>query len=87
MIIFYYHNESIELMNYYLDNLETIFKKIKSTLKIKIIINIVFFVSYIEEFINRLSLIKKIVIDLDIEFIDIDEDVLQREKNPLKFVD
>jgi len=28
--------------------------------------------------------IKKIVIDLDIEFIDIDEDVLQREKNPLK---
>lgn len=28
--------------------------------------------------------IKKIVIDLDIEFIDIDEDVFQREKNPLK---
>ncbi len=28
--------------------------------------------------------IKKIVVDLDIEFIDIDEDVFQREKNPLK---
>jgi len=28
--------------------------------------------------------IKKIVIDLNIEFIDIDEDVFQREKNPLK---
>ena len=28
--------------------------------------------------------IKNIVVDLDIEFIDIDEDVFQREKNPLK---
>lgn len=28
--------------------------------------------------------IKKIVIDLDIEFIDIDEEVFQKENNPLK---
>lgn len=28
--------------------------------------------------------IKKIVIDLDIEFIDIHEEVFKREKNPLK---
>lgn len=58
-LTFYYHNEDIELLSYYLKNIDTIYKNIKSNNQYDIIIDISFFVSDLEIFITKLRNIIK----------------------------
>lgn len=54
-IVFYYHNEPIELMTYYLNNLQFLFNNMIKTNKIQIQICVNFFVSNIDKFIDLLK--------------------------------
>ncbi len=54
-IVFFYHNESISLIDYYLKNIKTIINTIKSTNKVKIVFNFILFVSNLDQFIKNLE--------------------------------
>lgn len=53
-IVFHYHNEDIELLDYYLQNLNTMITNVFSTSIIDIKFNIIFFVSNLENFVTIL---------------------------------
>ncbi len=81
-IIFFYHNESIELIDYYLKNIRTILDNFKSTNTETIIFNFVVFVSKLDEFIEELKKHKTVkiiknkypekIIENDTHHIDLD---------------
>lgn len=54
-IVFYYHNESIELLDYYLKNLQFLFTNISNTDKNEILFGVNFFVSNLDFFIQNLT--------------------------------
>jgi hypothetical protein len=54
-IVFFYHSESISLIDYYLKNTKTMIDKIKSTDKVQIVFNFILFVSNLDQFIKDLQ--------------------------------
>lgn len=55
VMTFFYHKEQIELIDYYLENIETIFKNISSNNKCEIRFDIIFMVSNIDFFYTNLE--------------------------------
>lgn len=55
ILTFFYHKEQIELIEYYLENIETIFKTIFSNNKCEIRFDIIFMVSNLDIFYNNLK--------------------------------
>jgi hypothetical protein len=54
-IVFFYHSETISLIDYYLKNIKTMIDKIKSTDKVQIVFNFILFVSNLDQFIKDLQ--------------------------------
>lgn len=79
-LIFFYHSESIELLDYYIININKIFEKIKSNDKYEIIFDIIFFVSNIDKFIHDLQIFKQIILFND----EIDE-IYETHVKTIKF--
>lgn len=61
-LIFFYHSEPIELLDYYINNINKIFEEIKSNDMYEIIFDIIFFVSDIDKFICNLQIFKEITL-------------------------
>ena len=82
-ITFFYHNEQIELFNHYLKNIQTMIDNIKSNVNNIIIFNFLFFVSNLEEFINKISGIKEVIIKKEIyteNIIETEEEQIELRK-------
>ncbi len=82
-ITFFYHNEQIELFNHYLKNIQTMIDNIKSNANNTIIFNFLFFVSNLEEFINKISGIKEVIIKKEIyteNIIETEEEQIELRK-------
>lgn len=78
-LIFFYHNEPIELLDYYIKNINKIFENIKSNDIYKIIFDIIFFISDIDKFIHNLQIYNEIIV------LDNNIDVIyENNKNTIK---